>query len=57
MRDAILKRDWLLVLGLFVMTLLVSAAFWACLLYTSERVVAYDALLRGLLPAVPEPAR
>jgi phosphatidylinositol alpha-1,6-mannosyltransferase len=23
----------------------------------SERVVAYDALLRGLLPAVPEPAR
>ena len=31
MRDAILKRDWLLVLGLFVMTLLVSAAFWAVL--------------------------
>lgn len=31
MRDAILKREWLLVLGLFGLTLLVSAAFWAVL--------------------------
>ena len=31
MKDAILRREWLLLLGLFALTLLVSAAFWALL--------------------------
>ena len=42
MRDAILKRDWLLVLGLFVI----------CLLYTSSRGGALLRHAPELLPAL-----